>query len=648
MRIREYSCLFFHIPKTAGNSIEHWLIGEALDPAVANHERLFGWDREGDFNLQHATPAMAREIIGAEEFERCFRFAVVRNPFARAVSVYHYLSDYHQQRFGSFERYVRTLPQLIQDADAKRQRRFREHHFPQVSYTHLDGQCCCHEVIRFERLPDSLGAVAERLGITRPLPFENAYRHPSRNQGPVSSFYTRETARLLAEVYAEDFETFGYSTDPEAADDSEGWKIYGQSGSNPTLQANSNPTPISARAWQTSDHEALLLLCRSRHTESAAQSLRQRLEGGMDWDKLIQRMLDQDVAPLAARRLLEFSPERLRDEQREGLEIYLEGERLRAQAQCAELADLLRRLGEQGIPAIPFKGPKLALDIYRDAGLRGCRDLDILIPEAEVARGLSLLLSLGYRHDEGLNPRQIEAVRGYGGQYILSRPEKIPVEPHWEIAPRTLAFDLDYDRLWRSARPGEFVGAPCLLLPPEEELLLLCLHGAKEQWRKLKLVCDIEGYLAAHPEIDWNRLYTVAEAQGCARMLNLGLALARRLLDAPLPEIAAQRIVQDKDAERLAAQTAQAIAANWWPALDPYRLIGYYWQMRERRGDRWRYAARTLFTPRAVHYGLLNLPRELDFAYYPLKLAWDYLAVPGHEFLIRFRTGNTPDENPSG
>lgn len=217
MFVRELNCLFFHIPKAAGTSIEQWLIGGELDVDIPDYERLFGWERVGDFNLQHATPAMARQFIGTEVFDACFRFAIVRNPYARAVSAYHYVFEQCQQQFGGFEAYIRALPTLIQSANPRMRR--HEHHLPQVDYVRLDGVSCCHELIRFEQLPESLQPVAKRLGITRSLPFANAYRHPSRGYRPVSSFYTPESARLLAEVYAEDFETFGYSTELEAADE---------------------------------------------------------------------------------------------------------------------------------------------------------------------------------------------------------------------------------------------------------------------------------------------------------------------------------------------------------------------------------------------------------------------------------------------
>jgi hypothetical protein len=373
---------------------------------------------------------------------------------------------------------------------------------------------------------------------------------------------------------------------------------------------------------------ALRLLCCPRFVDEGRGWFCVCLERGLDWTALFQAALLHDVAPLAAHRLLAHGAERLDDEMREGLELYLEGERLKAQVLAGELAHTLECLVGQNIPAIPIKGPQLALALYGDTGLRSCRDLDILVRDTDVARTLAALEGLGYRHDAALSTLQIEAVRRYGGQYILFHPERAAVEPHWLIAPSTLAFDLDYERLWHRTRRSDFLGVPCLRLPPEEELLLLCLHGAKEQWKKLKWICDIAAFPGVHPGIDWERLWDEAAGQGCARMLKLGLALARHLLEAPLPVEVSKRVRQDVQAGRLAEEVIGQWGRSQPTASNPYRLSTFYWRMRERPRDRYAFAMRTVFTPRALHYGLLRLPSALGWGYYPIKLLWDYLLIP--------------------
>jgi hypothetical protein len=215
MIFRKHNCIFFHIVKTAGTSVERWLKPEERDPAIPNRALMFGWDPEFG-NLQHATPEILFDLAGPELFEKSFRFTIVRNPFARVASGYFYRYTSLEPHLPTFDQYLRALPELLRKTAVQNQ----DYVLPQIRYTRLHGVPCCHEIARFEQLPGSLKPVAERLGITRPLPFLNARRHPMQGNRPVSSFYTPETARILVDVYAEDFEAFGYPTDPEAANES--------------------------------------------------------------------------------------------------------------------------------------------------------------------------------------------------------------------------------------------------------------------------------------------------------------------------------------------------------------------------------------------------------------------------------------------
>jgi hypothetical protein len=109
MYVRELNCLFLHVPKTAGSAVECWLAGAQLNDGMADYERLFGFEPGRDLNLHHATPTLAREIIGPVAFDNSFRFAVVRNPYARAISAYFYNYDQLQRRHGDFDDYIPGL-----------------------------------------------------------------------------------------------------------------------------------------------------------------------------------------------------------------------------------------------------------------------------------------------------------------------------------------------------------------------------------------------------------------------------------------------------------------------------------------------------------------------------------------------------------
>lgn len=114
---RTYGFLFVHVPKTAGM-------------AVSRELRRFTMERDLDFcepydevNMRraeasglskHSTAAEIREVIGEEEFNSLFKFAFVRDPYARTYSLFRFLKYNFRQwknsavmdTFDSFDDFV--------------------------------------------------------------------------------------------------------------------------------------------------------------------------------------------------------------------------------------------------------------------------------------------------------------------------------------------------------------------------------------------------------------------------------------------------------------------------------------------------------------------------------------------------------------
>ena len=112
----------------------------------------------------------------------------------------------------------------------------------------------------------------------------------------------------------------------------------------------------------------------------------------------------------------------------------------------------LAALEAAGVRAVPYKGPVLAAQAYGDIALRQFADLDIVVPQREIARPFRALASLGYRSD--LDPSQARdsrfIARGDVGQISFAAGGIVrPVELHTEKTLRYFPVPLN----WKELRP---------------------------------------------------------------------------------------------------------------------------------------------------------------------------------------------------
>ena len=214
--VQQHQCIFFHIPKTGGSSIE-----QALG-VYRNKASLYGnYEHAGRcYVLQHLTPTqmLSLGLVGRAEFDANFKFAIVRNPWDRLVSEYSFRDQGGASRpRGNFTDYVyrvaETLEMYPHGVDEETHERLKSTHG--ISLVHLSPQCdfvfdrqdkmAVNYLGRFERLTDDFRVVCQTLSIDIELEHLNPSHH--REYG---KYYNAATKELVGKLYAKDIDAFGY------------------------------------------------------------------------------------------------------------------------------------------------------------------------------------------------------------------------------------------------------------------------------------------------------------------------------------------------------------------------------------------------------------------------------------------------------
>ena len=388
------------------------------------------------------------------------------------------------------------------------------------------------------------------------------------------------------------------------------------------------------------EDQTLVCVARRSLDADAAERLYRLLRSDLDWQHLLAMAQRHCLIPLLHYHLNSMCPgmvpaqilSQLRDnnDQNTRHSLFLTGELLK-------LMDLLEA---NGIRAIPFKGPTLALCAYGDVGLRQFGDLDILVHRQDVFKVKELLVGLGFKPTPVLTSAQEAALLRFDCAYAWGNDKDVLFDVHWNFAAPYFSFDLDVNRLWDRLEPITIGSRKLPTIAPEDLLLILCLHGSTHFWDRLGWICDIASLIESRKDIDWQMVLSDSAALGNQRMLSLGLFLAGELLDAPIPQEVWQTVQADAVVKTIAEQVQQRLFAPERPASGIFDAALLHLRMRERMRDKLRSCLRLATTPRSYDWLLLPLPVWLFSLYYllrPLRLAGKY----GMKFLKGSDDGGT-------
>ncbi|APG46622.1 sulfotransferase family 2 domain-containing protein [Phaeobacter porticola] len=213
------SYVFVHIPKTGGTALALALEARAMaddmmlgdtPKALHRRRRLQGIETRGRL-WKHSTLGDIEGLVPDARLRGLFAFTLVRNPWDRVLSLYHWL------RAQGFNHPTVPLAKTL-NFDA-----FACHPMilsglrstPASAYMrHADGAVQCDLFIRLEQFATDAAPLFDHLGFELQLPRANVSERPRAWQDS----YSDAARKAVAEVCAEDIAQFEYSFNDSPVD----------------------------------------------------------------------------------------------------------------------------------------------------------------------------------------------------------------------------------------------------------------------------------------------------------------------------------------------------------------------------------------------------------------------------------------------
>jgi putative nucleotidyltransferase-like protein len=370
----------------------------------------------------------------------------------------------------------------------------------------------------------------------------------------------------------------------------------------------------------------LCLALRRMPRAEDAEALRRALAAAPDWSRLMAGARRHLVEPLLLAGLrgcgtTQVPPDVVAELHRRSMVAAR-----RTLAQIAEIESLSRAFAQRGIRFLVLKGVALSAQLYGDAGLRGGRDIDLLVDPDGFAGAHAVLTEAGYRRRiDQLSARQTEEYRRRikDVEYVHAVTQA-HIELHYRLTDNEHLLACDFDALWRARQTVQAGGAAVPTLPRSRLALYLLAHGAAHAWERLRWLVDLAELLRAPGAV--GAALEEADAAGLGPAMLHALALAHGWLGLDVAERHLVRARASARVRRLDRILMHLYAGEAWheqpsqgspQALARYSVWARLYRLSLKSG--WRYrgtqAMREWFTP--VDWSTLPLPDAL-FWLYPL------------------------------
>lgn len=205
----QHKCILVHVPKTAGQSIEHVFLDLHGLTWETKSPLLLRLNTNPDLGPRRLAHLKAREYVTCghmtqEQYDAYFKFSFVRNPWSRMVSLYKALGYNQKYEFKHF-----VMKEFVE-------KEWEKNYWlvgPQSEFNcDQDGSPLVDFIGRFENLQDDFNYICQQIGIPAKT-LGHVNKAPASQQKNWRDYYDNETKEFIADLYQRDINLFGYEFD---------------------------------------------------------------------------------------------------------------------------------------------------------------------------------------------------------------------------------------------------------------------------------------------------------------------------------------------------------------------------------------------------------------------------------------------------
>ena len=199
--------LFIKIPKNAGTSVYETLRDAGLVKLNTPRMVRMFFRNSGRVTFGHISIGALVDsgLVSRQFVDRAFKFAITRDPYARAASLYRVhlslMRNWHEQP--TFLDFLKWVEKGYYERIGLYSWRGWSQCNPQVEWLR---DAWPDKIYRVENLGEFVDDISERWGIPRP-----EVSHVNRSTADSQVELSRDEKSLVEKIYAEDFETLGYA-----------------------------------------------------------------------------------------------------------------------------------------------------------------------------------------------------------------------------------------------------------------------------------------------------------------------------------------------------------------------------------------------------------------------------------------------------